>query len=70
MSPPRVVLGVAGGIAAYKAVEVLRGLAESGHEVTVVPTEAALNFVGVATWSALSARPVATSLWTNPRDRQ
>ena len=68
MSPPRVVLGVAGGIAAYKAVEVLRGLAESGHEVTVVPTEAALNFVGVATWSALSARPVATSLWTNPNE--
>ncbi|MDA3021268.1 MAG: bifunctional phosphopantothenoylcysteine decarboxylase/phosphopantothenate--cysteine ligase CoaBC [Actinomycetota bacterium] len=66
MSSPRVVLGVAGGIAAYKAVEVLRGLTESGHDVTVVPTEAALHFVGAATWSALSAQPVATSLWANP----
>lgn len=56
-------LGVAGGIAAYKAVEVLRGLAESGHDVTVVPTEAALRFVGEPTWAALSGQPVATSLW-------
>ncbi len=60
---PRVVLGVAGGIAAYKACEVLRGLTESGCDVTVVPTAAALNFVGAATWSALSGKPVATSVW-------
>ncbi len=59
----RVVLGVAGGIAAYKACEVLRGLTESGCDVTVVPTAAALNFVGAATWSALSGRPVATDVW-------
>ncbi|MDD2858585.1 MAG: bifunctional phosphopantothenoylcysteine decarboxylase/phosphopantothenate--cysteine ligase CoaBC [Candidatus Nanopelagicales bacterium] len=57
-------LGVAGGIAAYKAVEVLRGLAESGHDVTVVPTEAALKFVGEPTWAALSGRPVATDVWS------
>ncbi len=62
-STPRVVLGVAGGIAAYKACEVLRGLTESGCDVTVVPTAAALRFVGAATWSALSGKPVATDLW-------
>lgn len=62
-SSPRVVLGVAGGIAAYKACEVLRGLTESGCDVTVAPTAAALRFVGAATWSALSGRPVATDLW-------
>ncbi len=60
----RVVLGVAGGIAAYKAAELLRGLTESGCDVTVVPTAAALNFVGAATWSALSGKPVATDVWT------
>lgn len=64
----RVVLGVAGGIAAYKACEVLRGLTESGHEVTVVPTAAALRFVGTATWAALSGRPVATDVWTGVHD--
>ena len=61
--PARVVLGVAGGIAAYKACEVLRGLTESGCDVTVVPTAAALKFVGAATWSALSGKPVATEVW-------
>lgn len=48
----RVVLGVAGGIAAYKACEVLRRLREAGCEVTVVPTANALNFVGQTTWEA------------------
>ncbi len=61
----RVVLGVSGGIAAYKACEVLRGLTESGHEVTVVPTASALEFVGRATWEALSGRPVATDVWSD-----
>ncbi|MDO8731700.1 MAG: bifunctional phosphopantothenoylcysteine decarboxylase/phosphopantothenate--cysteine ligase CoaBC [Actinomycetota bacterium] len=61
---PRVVLGVAGGIAAYKAAEVLRGLTESGHDVTVVPTQAALRFVGEPTWAALSGKPIATDVWT------
>ncbi|MFM8352332.1 MAG: bifunctional phosphopantothenoylcysteine decarboxylase/phosphopantothenate--cysteine ligase CoaBC [Actinomycetales bacterium] len=65
-SAPRVVLGVAGGIAAYKAVEVLRGLVESGHAVTVIPTQAALRFVGEPTWAALSGQMVATSLWEHP----
>ncbi len=62
---PHVVLGVAGGIAAYKAVELLRLLTESGHDVTVVPTRAALAFVGAPTWAALSGRPVADDVWTD-----
>jgi phosphopantothenoylcysteine decarboxylase/phosphopantothenate--cysteine ligase len=61
----RVVLGVAGGIAAYKAVELLRGLTESGHDVTVVPTRAALQFVGAPTWAALSGKPVADDVWSD-----
>ncbi|MCU7821446.1 bifunctional phosphopantothenoylcysteine decarboxylase/phosphopantothenate--cysteine ligase CoaBC [Kitasatospora sp. DSM 101779] len=63
MNAPRVVLGVSGGIAAYKACELLRRFTESGHQVTVVPTEAALHFVGEATWAALSGRPAATETW-------
>jgi phosphopantothenoylcysteine decarboxylase/phosphopantothenate--cysteine ligase len=59
----RVVLGVSAGIAAYKACELLRLLTESGHLVTVVPTPAALNFVGAATWEALSGQSVAVSPW-------
>jgi phosphopantothenoylcysteine decarboxylase/phosphopantothenate--cysteine ligase len=59
----RVVLGVGGGIAAYKVVEVLRGLTESGHDVRVVPTRAALEFVGSATWSALSGKPAGAEVW-------
>ncbi|MFY9220859.1 MAG: bifunctional phosphopantothenoylcysteine decarboxylase/phosphopantothenate--cysteine ligase CoaBC [Candidatus Nanopelagicales bacterium] len=58
-------LGVSGGIAAYKACTVLRLLRESGHEVRVAPTEAALRFVGAPTWEALSGHPVTTSVWTN-----
>src|SRR3954465_10248713 len=61
----RVVLGVSGGIAAYKAGGLLRRFTESGHDVTVVPTEAALEFVGAPTWAALSGRPVATDVWTD-----
>src|SRR6476660_1541552 len=60
----RVVLGVSGGIAAYKACLLLRLLTESGHDVTVVPTAAALEFVGAPTWAALSGKPVATDVWT------
>jgi phosphopantothenoylcysteine decarboxylase/phosphopantothenate--cysteine ligase len=59
----KVVLGVAGGIAAYKAVELLRQLTETGHDVTVVPTDAALEFVGAPTWAALSGKPVSASTW-------
>ena len=65
MTRPHVVLGVAGGIAAYKAVELLRRLTETGHDVTVVPTRAALAFVGAPTWAALSGRPVADDVWTD-----
>jgi phosphopantothenoylcysteine decarboxylase/phosphopantothenate--cysteine ligase len=60
---PRVVLGVAGGIAAYKAVELLRLLTESGHDVRVVPTRSALEFVGAPTWAALSGHPVTSAVW-------
>ncbi|GAA3451565.1 bifunctional phosphopantothenoylcysteine decarboxylase/phosphopantothenate--cysteine ligase CoaBC [Dactylosporangium matsuzakiense] len=65
---PRVVLGVAGGIAAYKACELLRLLTESGHRVRVVPTAAALTFVGEATWAALSGQPVSTDVWTGAHE--
>jgi len=61
---PRVVLGVSGGIAAYKACELLRRFTESGHDVTVVPTAAALEFVGAPTWAALSGKPVSTDVWS------
>jgi phosphopantothenoylcysteine decarboxylase/phosphopantothenate--cysteine ligase len=54
-----VVLGVGGGIAAYKACELLRRFTESGHDVTVVPTASALEFVGKVTWEALSGKPVS-----------
>jgi phosphopantothenoylcysteine decarboxylase/phosphopantothenate--cysteine ligase len=60
---PRIVLGVTGGIAAYKACEVLRLLTEAHLEVTVVPTRAALQFVGTATWAALSGNRVRVDLF-------
>ncbi|MGV9850203.1 bifunctional phosphopantothenoylcysteine decarboxylase/phosphopantothenate--cysteine ligase CoaBC [Streptomyces sp. NPDC003442] len=63
MDKPEVVLGVSGGIAAYKACELLRRLTESGHDVRVVPTASALHFVGEATWSALSGHPATTEVW-------
>ena len=58
-----VVLGVGGGIAAYKACLLLRLLSEAGHEVHVVPTRAALEFVGRPTWEALSGHPVHTEVF-------
>lgn len=58
-----IILGVTGGIAAYKAVHILRGLREAGHEVTVIPTAAALKFVGAATWEALAGHAVHTKVW-------
>ena len=61
----RVVLGVSGGIAAYKACELLRRFAESGHDVTVVPTAAALEFVGAPTWAALSGKRVSSEVWSD-----
>ena len=59
----RVVLGVAGGVAAYKAVLLLRLLREAGHAVRVIPTAAALRFVGAPTWEALSGEPVSTDVF-------
>ena len=61
---PRVILGVAAGISAYKVCELLRRLTESGHRVRVVPTPDALRFVGEATWAALSGQPVTADVWT------
>lgn len=58
-----VILGVGGGIAAYKSCELLRRLQDRGYVITVVPTPSSLNFVGAATWEALSGRPVTTQVW-------
>ena len=58
-----IVLGVSGGIAAYKVAYILRLLTEAGHNVHVVPTQASLNFVGSATWEALSGNPVNAQVW-------
>jgi phosphopantothenoylcysteine decarboxylase / phosphopantothenate---cysteine ligase len=63
-----VVLGVGGGIAAYKACELLRLFTESGHAVRVVPTAAALKFVGAPTWAALSGRPVSAEVWDDAHE--
>ncbi len=59
----RIVVGVAGGIAAYKAATVVRQLTEAGHRVRVIPTESALRFVGAATFEALSGEPVQTGVF-------
>ncbi len=58
-----IVLGVGGGIAAYKSCDLLRRLLDLGHHVTVVPTPSSLNFVGKATWEALSGRTVTTEVF-------
>jgi phosphopantothenoylcysteine decarboxylase/phosphopantothenate--cysteine ligase len=68
MSRKRIVVGVAGGIAAYKACSVVRQLSESGHDIRVVPTEAALRFVGSATFEALSGNPVRTGVFEDVPD--
>jgi len=60
-----VLLGVAGGIAAYKSAELLRRLTEGGHAVRVLPTASALEFVGAATFEALSGQPVQTGVFTD-----
>src|SRR5271165_153499 len=59
----RIVVGVSGGIAAYKACSVVRQLTEAGHHVRVVPTESALRFVGAATFEALSGETVHTGVF-------
>jgi len=57
-----IVVGVTGGIAAYKSVHLVRLLIKAGHEVTVIPTDDALRFVGLPTWEAISRSPVTTSV--------
>ena len=59
----KVILGVGGGIAAYKSCDLLRRLQERNYDVTVVPTPSALNFVGTATWEALSGKKVTSQVW-------
>ena len=59
----QVVLGVGGGIAAYKSCELLRRLQDHGFDVTVIPTPSSLNFVGKATWEALSGKKINTSVF-------
>ncbi|WP_156746272.1 bifunctional phosphopantothenoylcysteine decarboxylase/phosphopantothenate--cysteine ligase CoaBC [Mycobacterium sp. 1423905.2] len=65
MDRKRIVVGVSGGIAAYKACTVVRQLSEAGHQVRVIPTESALRFVGAATFEALSGQPVHTGVFTD-----
>ena len=60
-----VILGVGAGIAAYKSADLLRRLQDRGYRVSVVPTPSSLNFVGAATWEALSGRPAHTQVWEN-----
>jgi phosphopantothenoylcysteine decarboxylase/phosphopantothenate--cysteine ligase len=62
----RIVLGVTGGIAAYKAIEVSRRLVDAGAHVVPIMTDAAQHFVGATTLSALASEPVQTELWNNP----
>jgi phosphopantothenoylcysteine decarboxylase/phosphopantothenate--cysteine ligase len=59
----RIVVGVTGGIAAYKTATLVSRLAQAGAEVTVLMTEAATRFIAPLTFQALSARPVYTSMW-------
>ena len=61
----RIVVGVGGGIAAYKSCSLIRSFTESGHHVRVVPTESALEFVGRATFEALSGSPVHTGVFND-----
>lgn len=63
MSAREIILGVGGGIAAYKSCDLLRRLQDGGFAVTVVPTPSSLNFVGQATWEALSGRSATTSVF-------
>ena len=64
-----VILGVGGGIAAYKSCDLLRRLQDIGYLVTVVPTPSSLNFVGAATWEALSGRAVTTEVFESVGSR-
>src|SRR6201992_4184612 len=65
MDRKRIIVGVSGGIAAYKACTGVRQLAAAGHEVRVIPTDSALRFVGAATFEALSGQPVHTGVFSD-----
>lgn len=60
-----IILGVGGGISAYKSADLIRRLQDNGYLVTVIPTRSSQNFVGSATWAALSGREVLDDLWAN-----
>ena len=68
MTKPLVVLGVTGGIAAYKSAEIIRRLRENNFEVQVITTKSALNFIGEATLAALSGREVVSDIWNKPHE--
>lgn len=61
-----VLLGVSGGIAAYKAVHIARGLLTAGHDVRVIPTRGALTMVGAATWEGITGHPVTDGVFDEP----
>jgi phosphopantothenoylcysteine decarboxylase/phosphopantothenate--cysteine ligase len=61
----QILLGVGGGISAYKSCDLVRRLQDNGFVVSVVPTQSSLNFVGVSTWAALSGKKVYTDLWSD-----
>jgi phosphopantothenoylcysteine decarboxylase/phosphopantothenate--cysteine ligase len=61
----QILLGIGGGISAYKSCELVRRLQDNGFVVSVVPTQSSLNFVGVSTWAALSGKKVYTDLWSD-----
>ncbi len=60
-----IILGIGGGVSAYKSADLLRRLSDRGYLISVVPTQSSLNFVGTATWEALSGREVTADLWRN-----
>lgn len=64
----QIVLGVTGGIASYKACDLLRRLQDAGFLIRVIPTQSSLNFVGRATWEALSGQPALSTVWENPAE--
>jgi phosphopantothenoylcysteine decarboxylase/phosphopantothenate--cysteine ligase len=68
MSRPLVVLGVTGGIAAYKSADLIRRLKDQDLDVQVIATNSALKFVGETTFAALSGKPVISDIWDKAHD--
>jgi phosphopantothenoylcysteine decarboxylase / phosphopantothenate---cysteine ligase len=60
-----ILLGIGGGISAYKSCDLVRRLQDNGFVVSVVPTKSSLNFIGASTWAALSGKKVYTDLWSD-----